>query len=717
MSQPQAFNFYLRKKNGANYDYYSVNSSGSIITTTSATPINHINFAPKGWKELAYTDKRGFEYKGIFRAISTPLEFVNDGAKILKSIFLVSGVQSKLELFIQKFNPEIGVYDYQTWYIGDLDFTQSKVDESYFVVKVVEGGFLAKLQSRENTNYEIELTNNPLVKWIHFSGIYLQFRQVWVCASLEVLGNNLNTKVPTLSPLTGEGYNQIWGIYQQDLTGSSIDLFSNISGATESITLKYDYNYGILIPPSASNPAYLELSYEIIDITTGVTATTIIAYLSPTLQAINSTVTYLGSVTNTFNVPANHKVLTFVKMKVSAGVYLTPSSYTATQLNSKLTLTSDIRTKEGYVPALRPYDVFNSLVDQLSDSETTSVSTLLSTTYKDCWITCGDALRNLDNAKLNLSFKDFYKSIESILGASLTYNKSTAVATIEGISNVFQNTEMLDLGTQVNDVEYKPLLEKLYSKINVGYRDNTYDEVNGKDEFNTDIEFLSPLEKITQNEDYKSFIRTDVYGIEQIRLNLSEKKVTDSKTDNDVFMIHIDDKISGTIPANYQGFGANYYDVFIDPSLTISNIYGASTMYNFLFSPMRCYLRNGAWHHSLLYGNDSSVIKFIKSTKSNQLGTYLVTNDGVTTISECVDIAISSLPDIIFKPFIFDIETYTLDDITSAMQTNPYGYITFTWKGNIYKGYVLSFERDAKIKSKTKLSLLCTPSTDLTNLI
>jgi len=406
-------------------------------------------------------------------------------------------------------------------------------------------------------------------------------------------------------------------------------------------------------------------------------------------------------------------------MFISGVTYIGGASYTGTQNNSKITLKSDIRTQEGYIPMLQPFDVYQSIIDQLSDSEATALSTLLDTTHKDKWITSGDAIRNLDNANMYISFDTLYKSFDAIVGTSLAYDRTTGEVSLEGTTNVFQNFQILDLGSDVVDVDVKPLTEKLYSKINIGYKDNTYDEVNGKDEFNTDIEYLSPLSRVTQSSDNKSIIRTDVYGIELQRLNLADKKVTDGESDNDIFMIHVDDNYYGSIiPANYQGAGEPYYELYQDGTLTITNIYSPSTMYNIFFSPKRCYLRNGAWHHSLMYGNDSEVIKFIKSSKSNELGLYMVTDDGSTIINEGTDIPVSSLTDIIFKPFLIDLETYTQIAIKDLMEINPYGYIS--WQdasGNNYDGFVMSVERDAKVLSKTKFTLLPTPTTDLTNLI
>jgi len=532
--------------------------------------------------------------------------------------------------------------------------------------------------------------------------------------------SNIDVKVPTFAPITGEGTNQTWGIYQQDnTTPSDITLVSNLSTASETLELKYDYNVSILISSGSPSNAYFEIIHNIYDIGAGFVSQ-ISAYLSPSIQLINTQQSYIGSVTNTIVLPANHKVITVIAMRISAGVYLNPTLYyTATQLNSKLTLTSDIRTKEGYIPMLQPYDVFQSIIDQLSDNEATAISTLLDTTHKDKWITSGDAIRNLDNANMYISLDTLYKSFDAIIGASLSYDRTTGEVSLEGTTNVFQNFQIADLGNDVVNVECKPFTEKLYSKINIGYKDNTYDEVNGKDEFNTDIEFLSPLSRVTQPSDNKSIIRTDVYGIELQRLNLSDKKVTDGENDNDVFMIHVNDNYLGSIiPANYQGYGEPYYEIYQDLGLTITNIYSPTTMYNIFFSPKRCYLRNGAWHHSLMYGNDSEVVKFIKSSKSNELGLYMVTNDGVTIINEGTDIPISSLADIIFKPFLIELETYTTIAIKDLMETNPYGYISWQDEyANNYDCFVIGLERDAKVLSKTKLTLLPTPSTDLTNLI
>ncbi len=75
----EKYRFYFKNEAG---NYYTINN-GQVTTTSNKTKLN---YAPKGWESIVLTWERDFKVGGIFRKFSLPLEFVKDGAKILKHI-------------------------------------------------------------------------------------------------------------------------------------------------------------------------------------------------------------------------------------------------------------------------------------------------------------------------------------------------------------------------------------------------------------------------------------------------------------------------------------------------------------------------------------------------------------------------------------------------------------------------------------------------------
>jgi len=213
MAQPIDYLIYLRKKNGVNYDYYSI-ESGVFTTTTSATPVKPIQFAPTQWDEIQLSYSRTLDTKGVFRSLSDSYKFVRDGAKILRKLFFEGGVNAKCEVLIRKFNRAVGVYAYEDYFLASADFTTATNETSYFTINLKEAGFLSKYESRKSTKYKIPITDNANAVWVYYDGINLQFIQTWVSIVDEIVPASLSANVPTFTPLTPEGTNLYWYIYE-----------------------------------------------------------------------------------------------------------------------------------------------------------------------------------------------------------------------------------------------------------------------------------------------------------------------------------------------------------------------------------------------------------------------------------------------------------------------------------------------------------------------
>jgi hypothetical protein len=392
------------------------------------------------------------------------------------------------------------------------------------------------------------------------------------------------------------------------------------------------------------------------------------------------------------------------------------SAYTATQLGSTLKLSAGVRTPTTYIKCLRPKYVFSELINKIGDNTTTVNSQLLDVN-EDKVITSFDSIRNLPNSKLNTNFKDFYESINNIFNTSLSYDKVNDLVLLEEKNYVYDNSNtVLNLG-EVSEFEIIPHTTDLFSKLEASYKNFDYDSVNGKDEFNCLNEFLSPLTAVSTSLNLAKTYRADMYGIELTRLNLTGKTVTDGDSDNDIAIVHIGNTIAGQIPPENAGAGQNYYELYRDNTLTITNIYSPQTAFNIFFSPKRCLLRQGDYLRSLLYGNDTQLIKYQISSKNNALGLKMVTDDGVTIIDEGADILISSLNNIIFKPTIFQFKTKVNISLNTIMNTTPYQLCSFTFKNNTYYGFFIKSSLQPAFNETQTFRLLCAPQTDLTNLI
>lgn len=707
------FRFYLQDKTGK---YYFMNGNVVDLTTTK-TPIN---YAPQNWEKTQLNWERGFKYHGIVRKTSTTFEFHKDSASILRSVYYNGGVNAYAKFVIERFNDTFAVQNYELLYDGEINFVSYKSTLYGVQCEIIEGGFLNKLESREDTNYDIDLYTNPNQIWVKMDGINFQFRIKWTSTSGITLFKNLaqEAKVP-LNVLSYEGTNLIFNTYDSIPTNNpsqnfnELKLIQNKSSSSQTKTLVYNANFHTFIPTTPGGDGYIQVLMAIVDNSDTIVSINTI-YQDPVLLLQGQSKVTNLPISWTFTLNSGEYIFVFYRVRVPANTGNRGAIFT--ELGSSLDFTFDNKQKETYIKCLRPIYVFSQLIDKISDGNTIADSQLLDGN-EDKVITSFDSIRNLPNSKLNTNFKDFYESMNNIFNTCLIYDKINNYCLLEQKSNVYDNSNtVLNLG-EINELEIIPHKEDLFSNLKASYNSYDYDSVNGKDEFNTLNEFLSPLTAVSSELDLSDTYRADMYGIELTRINLTGKTVTDGDSDNDIAVIHINNSVAGQIPAGLPGAGQDYYNLYRDNTLTITNIYSPQTAFNIFFSPKRCLFRQGNYLRSLMYGNDTELIKYQISSKNNYLGLKMVTNDGTTIIDEGADILISTLDNIIFKPTMFEFKTKVNSSLDSIMNATPYQLCSFTFKNNTYYGFFIKSSLQPAFNEEQTFTLLCAPQTDLTNLI
>jgi len=312
MAQPIDFLFYLGAKNGVNYDYYSI-VGGVFTTTTSATPINPLQFAPKDWNNIQLTLSRNLTSKGVFRNISETFKFVKDGAKILRKKHFEGGVNAKVELLIMKFNRSGAVYAYENYFIGAVDFLTANNEKSIFSVNVKEAGFLSKYETRKATKYKIPITDNVNAKWVHFDGINLQaiFSWVQIGAGAKNPSNNIDV-YPLFAYTNTEGQNLYSLTYDIDAVAGATSLVKNDSSNNVDYNIKYEGSLITLKTTGASSFAHIIVRLR--DSAGVLVAGFTPLFISGSLPiSVNNVIPF--SIDQTINVPAGHSLEISVIMR------------------------------------------------------------------------------------------------------------------------------------------------------------------------------------------------------------------------------------------------------------------------------------------------------------------------------------------------------------------------------------------------------------------
>jgi hypothetical protein len=179
-------------------------------------------------------------------------------------------------------------------------------------------------------------------------------------------------------------------------------------------------------------------------------------------------------------------------------------------------------------------------------------------------------------------------------------------------------------------------------------------------------------------------------------LNLDGKTTTDNKSDNDVFMIHIED--------NPQPDGTWKLDRFYNAGAT--GLITPSTVFNLYLTPARAIRRNGNYIRSLFYKLDHKYLKFQTTDKNDQ-----VVAGGIT---ENADIQIASLDAPLFSCNYLEFETKVPINLLELLKANPLKAFTGTWAGFSFVGIPEKISVQPGDNGAQTYKLLASPSTDLT---
>jgi len=669
---PKKFLWFLQ--NGENEKFYTV-QNGVVKEVGQPTPLQ---ISPDGYKDALVNYSRSLQYSGIIRTIGIPLRFVFDSAKILRHVLYSKGPESVVYLIVLRFNPSTGVHE--SFYKAQIDLDTVDDQTDYIEFEVGPYGMSKKIKAKENTSYEIDL--EQFGKKVRFDGI--RFLKKYIYSTYVGSTTRGSHSVPIVF-----GYDE----------GTSFGMLPGSSYLRDNAGFN----------PATDDRWILNCIDQVIEVN-------LKGELKVVVENVGQNIQWFFERTNRLTIPIAPNRF------YAAGSHTIPIDLTITlQPNEKIwfmcqktegigsnrsiryevsevNCTFKTRFKETDCYAVDPLTLGKQLLRNMLDdqdfegffSPVLGNSTLM--------LLSGDSVRGIPGSKIKTSWKSFVKSmdVEHFVGvfeqSEKTYIKDKAL--------FFDNTtEVFELGEV--DAKFSFWEPAQINRISVGYRDQTYDDVNGKDEFNTTNVFQSPRTSIDKELSIVSEYRADMYGIELTRANLNGKTTTDSSSDNDTFVV---DCFWDSVDNVYRPKRS---------SGTVQGLIDGSTAFNLSLSPANILRKHGPWIRSCCWPYESSKIKFLSSEKNPQL---VVTESGIT-ISERADLNVGDLLPKLFLPIVAEFETVVPTNLIQLMEENPHGFFTFTYLGTEYKGFVLEASQRVTDEAEQTWKLLLSPSTDITKLI
>jgi len=368
---------------------------------------------------------------------------------------------------------------------------------------------------------------------------------------------------------------------------------------------------------------------------------------------------------------------------------------------------------ESNCKGIKSFDLFKRIVRRIAPG-TQTASYLLTNYWKNLIFTSGNGIREIgsgvgdtDIAKVKISLKDFFQTCNSIDDAGM--GMESGLLRLENKSYFARNVQSVDVG-EINDdaCEIGPAEELMAGRIITGYDDKNTEDKDGLKEYNSGQEWEMPIARIQNELDWVSTARADQYGIEKLRVEFniikSSRGTDDTPSDNDTFML--DCYLDGEY---YRPILGSSYQVVSG----LANDDAGRKAYNLNLTPKKNLLRHGAYLRSIMYRMDSSYINFASAKKNAELKTV---KDSIG-VKENENILVASLPEKYFIPEIATITCKLPFRARYLFDANPFGFMTFKWRGVTLKGYILEGSVDIARHTEQEFKLLLTQDNNLLNLI
>ena len=321
-------------------------------------------------------------------------------------------------------------------------------------------------------------------------------------------------------------------------------------------------------------------------------------------------------------------------------------------------------------------------------------------------------------AKMNLSFEDIFKILDSNFGLSIdvVWTGTKYKLIIKTKDDIFRIDTYCDFGEISNYKIYQ--YDKVFSDITVGWDSSGdastslpicppeyspdphahpqsigYFEINKSSNWKYDTSLNNSFDATVKiKTDFGSFF-DQVYSsngnydvVDAYLFNVPESTIG-STTARRMFFYHLEKQHLGMYPENY--------------------------IYNNELSPKRCFLRNQKYYNSLMY-NICDYLSFAKTEMTQNDVKSEVPGSDFAYLNEHDAIAIDK-NNIYFKPIVIEITSSASMDSYDKLKQSNVG-VRFTNKGNVFTGIFLKMQIKVSSPTVSTITMLCGPDNDLTKL-
>jgi hypothetical protein len=675
--------------------------------------------SPKEWANTEVGLSRDEKYYGVFTKFTIPITFTYEAAILVKNLFAIHGYEGTAIFIIERCDDL--TWAYSEMYRCEIDLSAIKTTDYKDKGVTVTGRELSistDLVNNQDIVYEIPFDSDALT--INNDGIILNFKYGWVGGGTPdaiVYQQAANSDFYIDAYPTGADDNVyinkfVFPSTQIATTNESNNtdyiLYTDVSGdflLEAAIDIKYDY----LDSSSIANSNVAKLGVfieEFLYTPTGFNKTEHRFFLDPVGVTANGLFAQPRRVAQSiigyrFPMVAGHTYKLSVKAISASNADIVYSVYVCDVRLSGATRLPATDTKSyPYLTFLNKLfkQALGSSVNVLSEyfGNTQPLANNFDTPGKWTTVTSGDALRKADNPKIKTSITEAFKDMMR-WGIGLAVEGKNI--RVEPLKTFFDKDTVIYTVDNVQQVKISVASQFLGNIIKTGYNGQTYDDLNGKEDFFNTSNWTFPTRRINTEIDWISPYYASPWAIEYARTYaLTGRDSTDSQYDNQTYLIDVE-----ATPTNGK------YNILRRQNATgnfLTGIANPSSCYNLGLTPANVLYLNSAYLLSISYGdpiNNGSEIIWQTSDKNSEvtrkLDSYQIAENGNIKISKLLTSPTGDAVDPLFQPIIFEIDTalpISLFDMLAADPTKRYGVIRFPYSvDGVFKGYLDMFLLDA----------------------
>jgi len=712
---------------------------------------------PVGWNEFSVNCSRDLQdFFGMARTYNAKVQFVKEGADIVRTAIYTDGLKADVTLTIQKRNIYTNIFE--TKFTGKLIFTDFKDTEDSIECGIIEGGIFADVKNKMDTKWNVPSSAVTLLKYNGIASAFetvncLQREQGYPWYNETTLPPPGSATLANPLPFTfkendfadyqggylkfhnytmdfSDAYNPVpvpSTIYPIEVLKncrinigvrpSQVTCYASATGGGwVTLTLKYQiykvgspdtivYQWGNTVISINDNEPFVTFQVENTEYNTGefavVAGEKYYVALNRVFKDENGNISQPADVQFWINWDA----------AISMNVVITAP---LPEENFKCITAIDLFTQIGI--ALGNYPVKSDFLSNYRSTSHGTVAVGNELVFLNGWAVGKIATRE---DFIMTSLRDFIKFLRVSENCGFGIENISGVDTlvIEPLSYWLNNSNVMNL-PQIAEVNTSMATDLISSEISVGYPKFEYNDNFGLDEFNGTLNFKTPVTDITSTLDLISPIRADGAGIDYIRkLRLDKIYKTkipqnnkDVNFDNDLFCVYArwDTYVN---PTTYYKTIANSIDMVPTPTGTAYPL----NQVNYYLSPKRCLKRNGAFIKSFLWGFSSEVLDFL-TTENNPDVVSQFTAETVA-VTETADETITSLNTALFHPIYITISIPGTFSIVDFLAVYASGLFTFTYNDILYKGILVEAEINMAYDQTSTIKILSHISNNLKNLI